>query len=380
MPSLSWRACGDLVQNQELEQCVTSCGRSPNLACLRQHGTCTTDRVIGLFDGLGDSYAQTLQHRKAADTHLVALELKLADGWLPSKLVTSYASLAQDAVNLFHWQEALRWIQQAQALPLPDSVRSVLYQQEAHIHFCTEDYVSALHVLEHGMKLRQQSGMAIDVPQLLVHHEMLGHVIRNSSKQMPAGVAKAMKLRLLSLVQQLHGKGYENSVQLPKQYVPGLEARPWHRGCNAGGPSWKQACEAIKDALESLKQEYAALKRSEKLHQEGECIHSHQRGWWNRFEINAVSENLDSGEPPCAMDSPAACALFRRLRMMGVAVIRAAGLLAREPHNVNVLVSHSDSDPPCRGKSCVSEVGHHGPNQGCFPSWEFLFHVVRAYR
>ena len=264
------------------------------------------------------------------EAHLAALDLKRAVNWPATELVTSYSSLATAAGNLFRFDEAMGWIRQAQALSLPDSVLSVLYQHEAQIHFCMEDYVSSLHILEHGFKLLQQHGKALDVPKILTHYELLSHVMRTSSKQMPAGVAKAMASRQHGLLEQLRKRGYENPLQLPRQYVPGLEARPWYGGCRdegSGSAVWaRDACRAMRAAIASLRQEYKALKEADRLHLEGECIHSHHRGHWSRFEINAISETMDSGTPPCAVESPAACALFRRLHDLGVPVLRAPKL------------------------------------------------------
>ena len=321
------------ASRQELQRCAAACAHSLDpveKCCIARLGTFGAGEVIEILDALGDSHSQALRHPKAMEAHLAALERKLerkerkhADSG-PSELASSYSSLATDAANLFRFEEAMKWIHQAEALPLPDAALGILYQHEAQIHFCMEDYVSALHMLEHGFKLLRQSGIPLDVPKLLVHYELLAHVMR-SSKQMPVGVAKAMKRRMDGLLQQLRKEGYNSSMQLPKHYVPGLVGRPWHGGCEDkdAARQMKGACKAVKEALASLQQEYATLKAADKLHQEGECIHSSRLGHWHRFEVNAISETLDSGTPPCAVDSPAACALFRRLRQEGVPVVRA---------------------------------------------------------
>ena len=267
------------------------------------------ETLIELLDALGDAHARITQHQNAAAYHRAALQQKQLDTWPPVKMVASYAALATDAANLVQLDEALDWVRQAQALALPKAGLAILYQQEARILECKDDYISALHVFEHSLKLQDAN---VDVPQVLQHMDFLKQVLV-SSQDMPTEVASAIRSRVKDMAKGLI------------RNVPRLRSKPWHTLEEAPGvPSWmEQAYAATRAAKTELLEEYQALKDAGKMIREQECIHSHRGGQWSRFEINARWHSTDSGGIRCAVESPRACSLFRKLQRMGMPLIRA---------------------------------------------------------
>lgn len=283
------------------------------------------ETMIELLDALGDAHARITQHQNAAAYHRAALQQKKLATWPPVKMVASYAALATDATNLFQLDEALDWVRQAQALALPKAGLAILYQQEARILECKDDYISALHVFEHSLKLQD----AVDVPQVLQHMDFLKQVL--VSQEMPTEVASAIRSRMKDMAKGLIRNGYGSDGQFPKRYVPRLRSKPWHTLEEAPGEagalgttsSWmEQAHAATRDAKAELLEEYQALKDAGKMIREQECIHSHRGGQWSRFEINALWHST-SGGIRCAVESPIACSLFRKLQRIGMPLIRA---------------------------------------------------------
>lgn len=296
------------------------------------------ETLIALLDALGDSSVRTVQHENAAAYHRAALQQKQNAAWPLTEIVASFAALATDAMNLFHLEEALDWVRQAQALPLPGSALAILYQQEARILECKDDFISALHVFEHSLKLLQQDAKPLEAAQILRHMDFLKQVL--VSDDVPAVVAKSIRSRLEGMSKDLIMKGYGGEGQFPKRYVPSLRSKPWHvlHGCSSNDnmenmvsqdgrvwPRWmKRACVALKAAKAELLKEYEILKEAGKMTREQECIHSHHGGQWSRFEINALWHSTDTGGIRCAVESPRACALFQKLQGFGMPLIRAS--------------------------------------------------------
>eukprot|EP00435_Cladocopium_sp_Y103_P035400 s1615_g9.t1 len=284
------------------------------------------ETMIEFLDALGDAHARITEHKAAAAYHRAALHQKQLATWPPVKMVASYSALATDATNLFQLDEALDWVRQAQALPLPKAGLAILYQQEARILECKDDYISALHVFEHSLKLQDAN---VDVPQVLQHMDFLKQVLV-SSQDMPTEVASAIRSRIKDMSKGLIRNGYGSEGQFPKRYVPRLRSEPWHtleeakEAGELGTPSWmEQAYTATRAAKAELLEEYQALKDAGKMIREQECIHSHRGGQWSRFEINALWHRTDSGGIRCAVESPRACSLFRKLQGVGMPLIRA---------------------------------------------------------
>lgn len=318
------------------DNCQSETGRRVSLAVehfsLAGRGACSRPETLTrLLDALGDAYARLTQHENAAAYHLAALQQKQLAREAPTEMVTSYSALATDAMNLFQLEEALDWIRQAQALPLPKPALAILYQQEAQILECNDDYISALHVFEHSLKLIEHD-KGLKVPQVLQHMGFLKQVLVNSH-DMPRGVVSAIQSRIRGLSEDLIVKGYGGEGQFPKRYVSGLSSRPWHNFPESEEsslftrPSWIQrAYEATLAGTAELLDEYQGLKEAGKMTREQECIHSHHGGHWSRFEINALWHTetpFDAGGIRCAVESPRACALFRKLQDLGMPLIRA---------------------------------------------------------
>ena len=117
---------------------------------------------IEILELLGDLYAKGNDYEKAYHYHEAVLQQKQLDSgsWTATDLVTSYSALATDATNLFRFEDALTWIRQAQTEALPAAPLAILYQQESSILECQDDFISALHVFEHSLKLAETKSEA----------------------------------------------------------------------------------------------------------------------------------------------------------------------------------------------------------------------------
>eukprot|EP00913_Durusdinium_trenchii_P020170 g18952.t1 len=218
---------------------------------------------IELLDALGDAHGAATHYEKAALFHERALQQKHEAGFPPSEIVTSYSAVATDATNLFHFEEALSWIRQGQGLALPKAALAILYQQESGILECQDDFISALHVFEHSLKLQEKS-----VADALRHLDLLKQVLH---EEMPPSVASAMRGRVAEIEEELIRLGYGKKGQFPKRYVPGLGVgRPWRSfPTETVSASWMlPASQALRAAVPELLLEYLELKEAGQMYRE----------------------------------------------------------------------------------------------------------------
>ncbi|CAK9031812.1 unnamed protein product [Durusdinium trenchii] len=313
-----WPVQAVAVLEEELLRGASSCAPTFDPSCILQHGHYRPRTKIELLDALGDAHGAATHYEKAALFHERALQQKHEAGFPPSEIVTSYSAVATDATNLFHFEEALSWIRQGQGLALPKAALAILYQQESGILECQDDFISALHVFEHSLKLQEKS-----VADALRHLDLLKQVLH---EEMPPSVASAMRGRVAEIEEELIRLGYGKKGQFPKRYVPGLGVgRPWRSfPTETVSASWMlPASQALRAAVPELLLEYLELKEAGQMYREKECIHSHRGGRWSRFEVNAFWHASDSGGIRCAVESPRACALFQELQALGMPLIRA---------------------------------------------------------
>jgi hypothetical protein len=115
---------------------------------------------------------------------------------------------------------------------------------------------------------------------------------------------------------------WEHPWQLPRHYVPGLLARPWHTT-----DSWPQltaVTDALSSAADALAAEWRDLRGRGKAFPETECIHDAARGSWWHYSVEGPWLPLNAAG--CSADAPVACALLRNisaLRVPGLRPIRA---------------------------------------------------------
>ncbi|CAJ1349361.1 unnamed protein product, partial [Effrenium voratum] len=212
--------------------------------------------------------------------------------------------------------EALKWLREAQALApqLPKKALAVLYQQEAKIHECQEDYVSALFVFQHGLKIHRSE----DPARRVVHMELLKQALAGDG--VPPAVAASMQREAEDLARALVQGGHGRVGQFPRSFVPGLSARPWWpveaELWDAGHPElpevpWQSAALAeVRAAKDHLLQEYQDLKARDLLDTDRECIASSGE-MWRSFQVEAPWRQETCEE---ASVTPVACRLLAALR------------------------------------------------------------------
>jgi len=276
-----------------------------------------------LLEEIGDEYSKLKRYNSALKYHKKALKLKSKTGAASNSagLALSYASIASDYMNSFNLQEALKSVRKAQNLgSLPPEALAVLYQQEAAIHECTDDFVSALQRFEHAGKLSPASLATWE--HTLKHLELLKRTVASSGDLMPAAVRSAMESRAQNIAARLIDRGpWVRTDQLPKTFFPGLLARPWHTLDEMRSRDWVDpSVRLVLGVFVDLQIEYDKLRQGGYMRRETECIHQHAGGEWRSFQINSPWEVLHDG---CADATPVACRLFADLGKLGMPLIRA---------------------------------------------------------
>lgn len=305
--------------------------RDPHAAVAQLEELVATSRVgrgtlphAEVLEALGDAYV-ALKHPDAAlGHHREALRIRKSHAAEPARLAVSYSSLAEDYRLGLRTGEALKQLHLAQGLSgLPPGALSVLLQQEADVHDCIGDAISALHRFEHGINLAPRT----DAKGAIRHLQLLLGAIRTVGRSMPEHVRASMKKKARTLSTGIISRGpWVRADQLPGTFIPGIGTSPFH-DVDAGGafervPPWMSAAAAkVRAAAPSLLAEYDELRSQQQLRTETECIHSHDGGGvWKRFEVTGIWEEL--GEDGCAAASPVACALYHSLRSEGMPLIR----------------------------------------------------------
>ena len=154
--------------------------------------------------------------------------------------------------------------------------------------------------------------------QTRMHVDLLKRVLVSNAQVMPIPVLKQMKDKLTDLVTMLLVNGpYTNALQLPQHYEPELTALPWH---NATLPVHQEAIKLLKSHATELAAEYVQLRDQGLMLRERECIHDVTQGHWRRFEI--TGHWTQKTQEDCATATPVACSVLRRLRELGLPVIR----------------------------------------------------------
>ncbi|CAJ1433404.1 unnamed protein product [Effrenium voratum] len=311
-PSQAWRALQEEGRSFGCEELEPD--------CVAQGGW-SLETKARLLDAAGDALASLRRFAAAKARHEAALAAKRrrlgrGGGAAATDLVTSYAALAMDDQNLFQPEEALKWLREAQALApqLPKKALAVLYQQEAKIHECQEDYVSALFVFQHGLKIHRSE----DPARRVVHMELLKQALAGDG--VPPAVAASMQREAEDLARALVQGGHGRVGQFPRSFVPGLSARPWWpveaELWDAGHPElpevpWQSAALAeVRAAKDHLLQEYQDLKARDLLDTDRECIASSGE-MWRSFQVEAPWRQETCEE---ASVTPVACRLLAALR------------------------------------------------------------------
>ena len=146
-----------------------------------------------VLEALGDVHFQLLDYSEALDYHQRSLERRSPDS-NPLKLLIAYASIAADLSKLYRLSEALDWVQRAiqlgEARRQPE-VSAELLKQQASIHECMGDYVSALFSFEKAKPRNLPASHVLN----LQHIDLLRGLLR-SQASIPTEVSKAMHIQV----------------------------------------------------------------------------------------------------------------------------------------------------------------------------------------
>jgi hypothetical protein len=100
-----------------------------------------------------------------------------------------------------------------------------------------------------------------------------------------------------------------------------LLSQPWH-----STDAWpaetglERVAQLLRDAVGGLGEEYWRLRGAGLMQRENECIHSPRGGEWTHLSINVPWVERDGDG--CAVDTPVACDLVRRVAALGLPAVR----------------------------------------------------------
>jgi hypothetical protein len=129
-------------------------------------------------------------------------------------------------------------------------------------------------------------------------------------------VTAALEARAASSVAALIARGpWRHPQQLPRRYIPGLAARPWHSVARHY-PHLAPVRAALEDpaTVSALVDEYRRLSAGGKLFPETECIHDPKAGAWWHYSVEGPWLRRDADG--CSVDAPVACSLLARIKQL----------------------------------------------------------------
>jgi len=231
--------------------------------------------------------------------------------------VEAHAAIATDLREAGRWSEALEMLDRAAGVgELGPEATAILAKLQASVYACKGEAATALSLYESAKKMRVLAGLAPyddPVPDALQHIDLLRRAATVDPPP-PPGVAARLNAAADRIVDGLLRTGpWRLRDQLPRRYVPGLAARPWH-DVDTHFPALAPARDVMVAAAPALAREYNSLRRRRLLERESECIHDAARGDWKQYAVNGYWHVRD--DAGCAVDTPAACALLATLRAL----------------------------------------------------------------
>lgn len=293
-------------------------------------------QLAALAEALADAYGYMKRHDAALlarrrqvrileQQHATAQRHGMSKGRRARAL--ALVQLAQDEYLDFRFDAALDTVQAARVLlgaDMPPEAASILLRLESTVHECAGDITTSLQRLEEALSLLPHGTLEL----VRLHADVLKRTL-NTAADMPASVRHSMAGRLNALQTVLIERGpWQRVDQLPRHYLPGLRAQPWHSVSDHAHVA--TARDRLVAAAPALRAEYAQLAAAGELMRERECIHDVAGGFWRRFEVTGYWRRLDPATG-CSQDAPVACKLLQALRASGLRAIR-AGYSAVGPH------------------------------------------------
>jgi len=310
-----------------------------------------------------------------------ALQLRGPTG-LPQSVGT-LGSLAEAFRTLGRYDEALRMLEIAQGVPsLPTAARRLLQAMSSQVHDCSGSAPLALHEFEKSLRIEPPTTPE-DSQSLTLQHVSLLRRAR-ATPGIPTKVSEAMAERERQHLGRLLREGpWEREEQLPRRYIPGLKASPWHQVEDFPPTPLGWAITIIESAVPQLREvkggrpihvtlsgcltplhvvcipphvfileEYISLRQAGKLEENTECIISPDgsqegdRGGgdsregpttsldslprWRSYEATGYWNDLDPRG--CSKDSPVLCRLRADLEELSPGLVIRLGYSALDPH------------------------------------------------
>jgi tetratricopeptide (TPR) repeat protein len=330
--------------------------------------TASPATLVALLEDYADALTHIKRYKDAISARQRAMVLRARSGVRSSvaDVVSGYAALAQDFQNTAQYDSALKLLRKAADVQkLDPASASILAKFEATVLDCAGQPRKAHERLRESRRLADEAkgvvraganaqdaaplsdGSAAKRPfdsgEVLQELDIVRHMLvvlddaeargaaaNSSSSSLPAPNTAGRKKREArradleglrkELVDSLLAHGWAHPQQLPREYIPGLFSSPWHSvdpDIAGSFPHLQPIVDALQEAAPALRQEYLALKAAGRMYDETECIHDAGSGSWTWYATNGFWVPRDADG--CAIDTPAACALLRKVHSLGVA-------------------------------------------------------------
>lgn len=285
------------------------------LARLTAAGSGDVPALVRAHTAIAETASLLRQYALAVSSRRIVESLLVAGGaHKPQELLLARVALADAEASSGNYTVALRVLQEARdaavelSAPLP--VLAGLSRAQAQVLDCSGDTAAALARFREGLPAApspwpQGSGLA--TPQDVRIAKDYATLLHRSGA-VEQGALRVVEHELLA------AGPWVRADQLPRTYVRGLAASPWHDAERE--PALAPLRELLLASAPALRTEYRALRDGGALLPERECIAA-EGGSWRYATVNAPWQRSVDADG-CATNAPAACALLAAVRAQGV--------------------------------------------------------------
>lgn len=227
------------------------------------------------------------------------------------------------------YKEALEVVREAQEV-LADAgdlrtrlpaLELLLLRLEASVLECSGEAVAALARVARATRLGDAAGVSPGVGDVLQQVRLLHRVLSPEYRELTKGpMQQAVQREAARLAAGLVAAGpWRHVQQLPRVFVPGLAARPWH-SVESHFPALAPVQATLEAAMEGLQADLHTLQARGSMEGESECINDPGGGLWHVYTVTAPWHDVDA--EGCSRATPNACALLRAVHGLGVPGLR----------------------------------------------------------
>ena len=271
---------------------------------------------LAIIEDLASAYSSLHMREQSFELYERAFNIRKN---LKLSTVTVSVALATELQKMGKYNEALLFVsnEMKKEQVIPD-VESILLRQEAHLLDCKGETLLALQKSMKAKNLDGKSGKSGSISDLIQFLRLLRKVLieEEVTKTIPTAIYDRLKNEWESMKKFLIDSGtFGNPLQMPKSFVRGLRAQPWHSFESPfippSFPEFTPLIQLLEESSSYLLKEFLVLETQNLLEREDECIHDSKQGSWKVFMCNAHwYEKVD--DKGCSLSTPTACLVMRQ--------------------------------------------------------------------